>query len=147
MAQQKVFIDIPTDLKPAQRIELADLVIEHIFDRTQRGLDKDGKRFPGYSKEYVASLDFKVAGKSRGDVNLKLSGDMLAAIKLLNHSNGRISVGFDAGTVENDKAEGNIKGTYGQKTPIAGKQRDFLGIQASKLRELVEFVRNGSSEE
>jgi hypothetical protein len=33
--------------------------------------------------------------------------------------------------------EGNIKGTYGQKTST-GKKRDFLGVQEKELREVLE---------
>ena len=147
MAQQKFKIELPKDLKPQQRLELADLIIEHIYDRTNRGLDKKGRRFPGYSKEYINSLDFKIASKSKSKVDLQLSGDMLAAIKILNHSSGNLTIGFDRGTDENAKAEGNILGTYGQSSPIPGKKRDFLGIEKSKLRELLEFVKDGDKQQ
>jgi len=143
MAWQKVSIDISEfDLKPQQRVDLADLVIEHIFDRTSRGLDKNGRPFPKYSKEYINSVDFKAAGKSKGKVNLQLSGDMLAAMKLLSESKKKITIGFEDETPENAKAEWNIKGTYGQKTST-GKKRDFLGIQSKKLKELIDEVTNG----
>lgn len=128
-------------LKPQQREDLADLIIEHIFDRTNRGLDKKGKAFPGYSKEYIQSLDFKAAGKSKNKVNLQLSGDTLAAIKLLNNrKKDAVVIGFAANSEENAKAEGNILGTYGQDRPIPGKKRDFLGIEPKKLKELLEYV-------
>lgn len=146
MAWQRISIEIPRELKPDKRLELADLVIEHIVKRTESGVDKNGKKFPGYSKEYVDSLDFKIAGKSKNRVDLKLSGDMLAAIKLINHAPGKITVGFDNGTEENAKAEGNILGTYGRPSPIRGKKRDFLGIEKTKLRELLEFVTDGEKE-
>lgn len=142
MAQQKIKIAIPDGLTPAERLELADLVIEHIVERSDQGLDKKGNPFPKYSKGYIKSLDFKNAGKS-DNVNLQLSGDMLAAIKLLKHSNGELVVGFEKGTKENDKAEGNILGTYGQPTPIRGKKRDFLGLESKKLRELIAAVTDG----
>ena len=140
MPQQKVEIPIPDDLKPAQRAELADLIIEHIVDRTQRGLDKEGKRFPGYSKEYIKSLDFKNAGKSRSKVDLQLSGDMLAALTLLTEKKGLLKIGFERGAEENDRAEGNILGSYG-RDPDPSKARDFLGIQKSKLKELIAYVK------
>lgn len=143
MAWQKLAIQLPKDLKPTQRVELADLIIEHIYDRTNRGLDKDGKKFAGYSPDYIGSLDFKNAGKSKNKVDLQLSGDMMAALKLLSHSKDRILIGFENGTNENAKAEGNRRGTYGQSTPIPGKQRDFLGIKAEKLKELLEYVTDG----
>lgn len=141
MPQQKVKIEIPSDLPPAAREELADLVIEHIIDRTNRGIDKNGSKFPGYSKDYVKSLDFKIAGKSKGKVNLQLSGDMLAALDLLNHKKGAIVIGYEKGTEENDRAEGNILGSYG-RSPDPNKARDFLGIKERKLKELIAYVKD-----
>lgn len=141
MAQQKIKISIPKDLPPDARIDLADLVIEHIVERSQSGKDKNGKNFPRYSKEYTRSLDFKIAGKSKSKVDLQLSGDMLAAIELLSQKNGEITVGFENGTEENSRAEGNILGSYG-RTPDKKKARDFLGIEKDKLSELVEFIRD-----
>jgi hypothetical protein len=126
-------------LDPEQRLKLADLVIEHIVDRTQRGLDKDGNPFPKYSKSYINSLDFKNAGKSPGKVDLQLSGDMLASIKLLSQRNGNLMIGFENGTTENSKAEGNIEGSYG-RSPNPSKARDFLGIDKQKLNQLIDFV-------
>lgn len=140
MAWQKISLDIPRELKPEQRERLADLVIEHMVDRTQRGIDKDGKKFPKYSKEYIKSLDFKNAGKSASKVDLQLSGDMLAAIRLLSQKPGSLTIGFENGTKENDKAEGNIEGSYGGD-PNPAKARDFLGIERKKLRELIDYVR------
>jgi len=143
MAWQKIDIEIPPEFKPAQRRELGDLIIEHIYDRTNRGVDKSGKKFPGYSESYLKSLDFKNAGKSKGNVNLELSGDMLAAIELLKDAKGSVRIGFERGSDENDKAEGNILGSYGGE-PNRKKARDFLGIQPGKLKELVRYVRSNS---
>lgn len=134
-------VEIPDELGPQERLELADLVIEHIYDRTNRGLDKNGDKFADYSKGYIKSLDFKNAGKSKNKVDLQLSGDMLAAMRLLSHKSGELTIGFDNGTPENAKAEGNILGTYGQKSPDPKKARDFLGIENRKLRELVTYVK------
>ena len=133
---------IPQNLGPTERLELADLIIEHIYDRTNQGVDKNGRSFPKYSKEYIKSLDFKNAGKSPSKVNLQLSGDMLAALKLLNHKSGNLMIGFENGTDENAKAEGNILGTYGGSG--TGKKRDFLGIQPGKLKELIKYVSGKS---
>jgi hypothetical protein len=143
MAQQKISIPIPPDLKPAQRTELADLVIEHIVERTQNNKDKDGRKFPPYSKSYIKSLDFANAGKSKSDVNLTLSGDMLAALKLLNQKNSEITIGFDRGADENARAEGNILGSYGGE-PNKKKARDFLGIEEKKLRQLIKYVKENN---
>lgn len=119
---------------------MADDVIEFIKRRTESGTGvRNGRNysFPGYSKGYVKSLDFQNAGKSRGDVNLTLSGDMLAAIELLKDKPGEIVIGFEAGTDENARAEGNQLGTYGTKTPNPRKARAFLGIADSDLKRLL----------
>ncbi len=124
-----------------ERQKLADLVIEHIFDRSSKGFDKNGKPFPKYSKEYINSLDFKNAGKTPGRVDLQLSGDMLAALQMLDERPGEIDIGYEKGTEENARAEGNIIGSYGGKAK-ASRARDFLGIQSKKLKDLIEYVRN-----
>ncbi len=129
MAWQKTTIKIKKDYSPAERIAIAEDIIEQIVKRTQKmNLDKNGQPFPKYSKNYKESLDFKIAGKSGGNVNLTLSGDMLTELDLISHRAGELLIGFENGSEENAKAEGNIKGTYGQKHKIRGKKRDFLGI-------------------
>lgn len=139
-------LEIPEDLTPTQRLQLADLVIEHIVDRTKRGLDKDGDPFPKYSKEYIKSLDFKNAGKSASRVDLTLSGDTLAALALISQRNGQLIVGYQNGTRENDIAEGNILGSYGG-SPNASKARDFLGIEGQKLAELIAYVQQTADQD
>lgn len=93
-------------------------------------------KFPAYSKAYKESLDFAIAGKTT-KVDLTLSGDMLAALDVLGHSNGSITVGYEAGTEENDRAEGNQKGSYGGR-PRPSKARSFLGITQSELDSILE---------
>lgn len=134
-------MEIPKELTPTQRLELGDLIIEHIVERTQKGLDKNGEKFPAYSKEYIRSLDFKNAGKSRNRVDLQLSGDMLAALQVLATSAGKITVGYERGTDENARAEGNILGSYGGD-PDPKKARDFLGIDRKKLKEFIAYVKD-----
>jgi hypothetical protein len=138
---QKFKVDLTgLGLDEDQRAEVADLVIERIVERTTQGKDKDGKRFAGYSKAYKDSLDFKVAGKS-GKVDLQLSGDMLAAIEALDVTRRSITIGFEPDSDENAKADGNIRGTYGQSKPIPGKARDFLGITERELAKIIDYVK------
>lgn len=139
---QKIKIDLSGyGLSPDQKDEVADLIIERIVSRTDQGKDKDGRRFPGYSKSYKESLDFKVAGKS-SKVDLQLSGDMLAALSVLDKTSRSVTIGFENGSEENAKADGNIRGTYGQSKPIPGKARDFLGISERELVKIVKFVQS-----
>lgn len=137
---QYLDIKLPKTLTKQERLEVADLVIERIVDRTLKGKDKDGNPFPKYSKEYIKSLDFKNAGKSAGRVDLTLSGDMLAALTLLKDQEGKIKVGFEKGSEENGKADGNIRGTYGSDTPNKKKARPFLGISQQELKNILDLV-------
>lgn len=137
---QRISLDIPDDLTPRQRQRVADLVIDHIITRTERGIDKDGNRFPAYSEEYIKSHEFKVAGKSKNKVNLTLSGDMLASLELLSDKKGKITIGFEKGSEENARADGNIRGTYGSSKGNAEKARDFLGIDDVTLKKIIREV-------
>jgi len=139
---QKIKIDLSGyGLSPDQKDEVADLIIERIVNRTDQGKDKDGRRFPGYSKSYKESLDFKVAGKTN-KVDLQLSGDMLAALSVLDKTSRSVVIGFERGSEENAKADGNIRGTYGKPTPDPKKARDFLGISEAELTKIIKFVKD-----
>jgi hypothetical protein len=147
--QQKVVIPIPEDLSRQQRELLAGEIVEHIRERSESGTGVRARGrgfslydFPGYSESYKASLDFRIAGKSSGSIDLTLSGDMLAAMDALRVSKSSITVGFEAGTEENARAEGNQIGSYGG-SPNPRKARRFLGLTKSELDMLVERVRNG----
>lgn len=136
MAWMRTRIDLPEQLSSGDRELVLDEVTDFIRKRTQKGKDKNNKAFPRYSKDYKASLDFRNAGKS-SKVNLTLSGDMLAAMDILSHKKGSGLIGYENGTEENSRAEGNIKGTYGQRSSIPGKKRDFLGIAQKDLDKII----------
>lgn len=135
---QRAKIRVPEYLKPNDRKALGLQILNFIRKRTKnRNVDRRNRPFAKYSKSYVNSLDFKNAGKSKNIVNLTLSGDMLAAMKLISHKRGELLIGFENGTEENARADGNIRGTYGAQTKIAAK-RDFLGITKKDLNGLLE---------
>jgi hypothetical protein len=146
---QAVWLDIPDGLDELQATELGDAYIEYIYQRTTKdNVDKSGKPFPGYSPKYKESLDFKNMGKS-SSVNLELSGDMLAELKILQIKGGRLQIGYENGSDENAKADGNIRGTYGKSTPNPSMARDFLGFEGKELEEKEridrKFIRSDSS--
>lgn len=138
MAWIRKKIKIRKSAGPAERELIAGEIIDFIVSRTKSGKKIDGESsFPGYSDSYKNSKKFKSAGKSKNLVNLTLSNEMLQALTLLNHKKGEVTIGFKKGDDRNNGvAEGNIKGTYGQKTPIRGKKRDFLGIKASDKKKI-----------
>lgn len=133
---QAVWLNTPKGLTDEEKEKLADAYIEYIYDRTVNdNNDKYGRAFPKYSKDYKRSLDFINAGKNPSDVNLTLSGDMLAELKLLKVKGNKVLIGYEKGSVENAKADGNIRGTYGTDTPKPNKARDFLGFEGKELDE------------
>lgn len=137
---------VPTLLTGAERVEIGRKVIDHILYRTRsQSKDKDGNSFPGYTKGYKKSLDFRNANKT-GKVTLTLTGDMLDTLDILSHGEGYIDIGYETGSGEADKVEGNVIGSYG-RTANASKARDFLGISESALKTIVDEVVAASPEE
>jgi hypothetical protein len=134
MAWMKTKVAISPSLKPKDRVAISEAVIEYIKNRTLDGLDKNLEKFPNYTKNYA---QFK--GVSVSDVDLVFSGDMLSDLKLLSHKSGELTIGFEKGSKSNGKAEGNIKGTYGQPSPVQAP-RDFLGISDVEVESLLDNV-------
>ena len=138
-------IELPKKVSSkAARELIAAEVIEFIKGRTKKGLGPSGKPWPGKAKQYSKEYQKK---KGSSLVDLTNKDEMLQALKLLSSNNKSLLIGYDNGTKENDKAEGNILGTYGQPSPIPGKARDFLGInkktgpiQKKQLKEIVNAV-------
>jgi hypothetical protein len=127
-------INIPLELNKKDREKLSDEIINFIIERSQAGYDKNNEKFAPYSKAYA---DFK--GVSRNNVDLTLSSEMLEGLKLLQNKKGQITIGYDRNSELNGRAEGNIKGTYGNPTPIT-KPRDFLGIDDAMVEILAESI-------
>lgn len=135
---QKITIPLSDKYNEEERASIAQDVLDFIRDRTQdRNLDKKNRKFPKYSKEYINSTEFKAAGKSSSNVDLTLSESMLSEMDLLNTSKGQITIGFEKGTEENAKADGNIRGTYGKQRGNSSKARDFLGITGKDLKNIL----------
>ena len=132
MTWQRIKIEIPKQVKPADREEVALEIIDFIANRTKRNKDKDGKKFPKYTKEYA-----KIKGTSRSKVDLTLTGEMLDELKLISHRSGSLLIGYDRGDSDlNGKVKGNRLGSYGG-TPKTSKARDFLGIKQKEVEEIV----------
>lgn len=137
--QQKFSVKVSKKLDRDQKLAMGLEIIDAILERTEKGLDKNNNPFPGYSDKYIESLDFSLAGKSPRKVNLKLSGEMLGAIEVLDvDKDGEIVIGIPRDDkFNNEKAEGNILGSYGGK-PNKSKARDFMGISRDDLNAIKE---------
>jgi hypothetical protein len=129
MAWQRFKVEIPEGFTPSEREAIAERIIERIRERSAEGtgIRSNGRHFtfPGYSDAYINSDAFKKAGKSPGQVNLKLSGEMLEELSLISNKPTQLLIGFQNGTESNAKAEGNAK------------KRNFLGLNKSELAEIL----------
>ena len=136
MAWQRIKVKVSTLLNPDLRKRLGEEIVDIIKARTEKGLDKNNDKFPPYSIAYINSREFKAAGKRRNKVNLILTNEMMDSLKVLGHSLGSITIGFDKNDEEvNAKAEGNILGSYSGQ-PNKGKARDFLGIKKEEFSKI-----------
>ena len=143
---QKFTVMLPKTVSdPKEKLALGEDIIKYIRERTRDGKNNAGSSFPKYSKSYRRSLDFKIARKS-GSVNLTQSGDMLQDIEVLSVSKDKLVIGFENGSLSNDKADGHITGWQGRsdvKRPFLG----FEGSEKSKLNSLIKKHETGISEE
>lgn len=134
-------IRVPASLTAAQRQSAGRKMVNLIRERTRDGISATGKQFPGYSKAYISSKDFKIAGKS-SQPNLTQTGDMLAELEVLSTAPGSITIGYPTDHPDADKVEGNTIGSFGQPTGSAGKARDFIGLPQSQIDIVVAEVRS-----
>jgi hypothetical protein len=105
-------------------------ILDIINKRTADNKSWDGKQFRNYSELYSESLEFQAAGKSKTDPNLKLTGDMLGLMDIIEEDKATITIGWRE-SEEAQKAHGHISGNIGVK-------RDFLGISEKEVRTIKE---------
>lgn len=125
---------VPNTLSESERGLLGKFIVQQIIDNCNNNIDKNGKPFRKYSEEYIDSLDFKIADKSKSDVNLQLTGDMLASIEVIKNQSGLLVIGYPVGSEYAGQVEGNqlVNGRW------------FLGLPKSQLNLLVAKVQSQS---
>jgi hypothetical protein len=125
--------DISSD--PVLVRKIAQGVIDYMVDRAKegRGLGRKDLKSP-YSKAYANSLSFKAAGKSRNQVNMTLTGDMLRSIDILEEDGALVVIGIDD-EVDAPKAYGHQTGFEGHPTIPNGKyKRPFFGVTSDEVK-------------
>lgn len=115
--------------KPELKEALAQAIIEKIKTRTENGLAIGGKRElkKPYSDAYADSIPFKAAGKSKNNVNMTLTGDMLGLLDVIKESSNTIEIGWD-----NDQAPKAYNHNVGDTVP----KRPFFGLNKSEIADL-----------
>jgi|LakMenE01Jun11ns_1017448.scaffolds.fasta_scaffold9959057_17 hypothetical protein len=125
--------DISSD--PVLVRKIAQGIIDYMVDRAKdgKGIGRKDLKSP-YSKAYAESLAFKAAGKSRNNVNMTLSGDMLRSIDILEEDGASVVIGIDDPT-DAPKAYGHQTGFEGHPTIPQGKyRRQFFGVTTDEVK-------------
>jgi hypothetical protein len=120
--KQILGVDV-TDLPELKRA-FGQAVIDHIVERTESGVDRNGSKFDSYPKSYKESDAFKAFGKT-SKVNLSLTGDMLSLLDIVEDKGNSLKIGWRE-DVENAKA-------YNHNVGDTVKKRPFFGINDSDL--------------
>ena len=121
--------------KDALKQAIGQAFIDRIVERTKSGKRVDGKKLKSpYSKMYADSLDFKAAGKSRGKVNMTLTGDMLRSIDVLEVGANTLKIGVD----DPDEAAKAYNHQVGDTVPA----RPFFGVTNKLVDEVKKEFRD-----
>jgi hypothetical protein len=145
--ETKITLQIPDYIRGGDKQDLANDIINFIYERTVSGKNVFGRPWSGKAGKYTNQYK-KVSGKSE-PVDMELSGKMLSKMIYFpsRSKKGEVTIGFRSGTKDEKKAEGNIQGTYGQPSPIPGKARPFLDILKKDLNNIVaDFINDRQNE-
>jgi hypothetical protein len=115
------------------RRSVAQAVIDYILERTDKNISSTGEKFESpYSDVYANSEEFKLAGKSKRNVNLELTGQMKASIDLISDTPNTITIG-----ITGEQAKKGYNHQVGDTVP----PRPFIGFQSesevNKLKALL----------
>ena len=129
--------------KPELREAVGQAILDKIKSRTASG---KGVKFSSsgagtevslkkpYSKEYVKSLDFRAAGKSKNKVNMRLTGDMLELMDITKNSGNNITIGWNGGDEQDAKAFNHVTG---DTVPA----RPFFGVSKKELKSIKSEIK------
>jgi hypothetical protein len=117
---------------------IGQIILDKIRERTLAG---KGIKFEGdvegskvklkspYSKAYQDSIEFKAFGKSKSEVNMTLTGDMLGLMDITKQEGNKITIGW------ND--EDQIPKAYNHIVGDTVPSRPFFGISISEMKGIV----------
>jgi hypothetical protein len=150
---QEIF-DVDFEIPQVVHEAFGQEVIDIIRERTAKSKDINGNPLPSpYSESYADSLEFKAWGKSRNKVNMKLTGEMLDSMDILDIDGNVLKVGFEG--LEATKAFAHNTGFEGHPV-LEGKvaKRKFFGVTKdevnkikNRLKDLLERSKEATQEE
>lgn len=115
---------------------IGQYAIDYIRERTQNGAGIGGApfNFGVYSDEYADSLEFKAHGKDKHEVNMTLTGDMLALMDIIEETQSTVTIGWR-------DEEQNAK-AYNHNTGDTVPKRPFFGLTSKEIREIADHFRD-----
>jgi hypothetical protein len=114
--------------------EIGQDVIEFIQKRSLDGQGIGGKKLKSpYSKAYTKTTEFEVAGKAPTDVNMRLTGEMIDSIEVLDFDGSVLTVGIEGDQAP--KAHGHMTGKNGE---VPAMQREFFGLTENELEKILD---------
>lgn len=120
-------VDLSEDESLKQAI--GQVLIDQMLSRVESGKGIGGVKLKSpYSKRYADSIEFKAAGKSKGKVNMTLTGDMLASVNVVSTEGNKIKIGID-----NDD---QVAKAYNHQTGDTVPARPFFGFTKGELSEI-----------
>lgn len=108
--------------------QVTQKLIDKMKERVAAGVDRFGEEMAPYSEVYKESFDY-IAARKDGTVNMKLTGDMLGSIDILESSGDKVTIGF-VSSKENQKAYNHMMGEG--NLPV----RSFFGVTESEVEEV-----------
>ena len=103
---------------------VASLVIGHIRERCESGVDIDGKPFLAYADDY---RDTRLAlGRNASTVDLLMTGGLMGSVQVVERTDDTITLGLGTGTSSQRRAptKGNRRKRAGEKR---GPPHNLLG--------------------
>lgn len=107
--------------------QIGQEIIDYMLERTANGRGIGGVKLKSpYSKAYADSPEFKAYGKTKNEVNMALTGDMLGSIDITNDSPDKLIIAIDGTDTDTKKA-------YNHNVGDTLPKRPFFGIDQSEL--------------
>lgn len=111
--------------------EFGNRLVDVILDRTDSGVDKNGRPFKKYSKAYKKSDAFAAYNKT-DEVNLELTGAMKSDLSIISVGRSTVTLGF----TDSEQEEKALRHINGDGVPV----RDFFGVPDEVQREILEDI-------
>lgn len=126
---------------------IAQDAIDMIIERTKSGKSVYGGNLKSpYSEAYADSLEFKSFGKSKTQVNMTLTGNMLGTMDVLDDSGNKIKIGWNDGE-ESAKSYNHNVGDTVPKRPFFGLNSSDLNRLRDKYKDVVKNENEGLQSE